>query len=93
MGIITNFATFISPFFISSIVTDEVELKKVAFGFPFPFVVQDLSGYSPPFPYKMDLSSPWENPTYINFLSLLASLFIINAAFYFLYKWKKGVRG
>jgi len=67
MSIITNLVMFISPFFTYSIVTNEIELKKVAFGLSFPFVVQDLSGYSSPFPYKMDLSSPLENPTYINF--------------------------
>ena len=74
-----------SPFFSKSSVSNYDDLKNAAFGFPFAFVNQDLSSFDPPFPYVMSISSPWENPTSINLLSLIASLLVVNGPIYFIY--------
>jgi hypothetical protein len=82
---IASLFVLLSPFFSKSVVNDYDDLKSAAFGFPFPFVNQDLSSYDPPFPYVMSFSSPWENPVSINLLSLIASLLVINAPICFIY--------
>ncbi|ETI70507.1 hypothetical protein BAVI_02124 [Neobacillus vireti LMG 21834] len=83
--LIANFLVLLSPFFSKSSVSNYDDLKNAAFGFPYPFVNQDLSSYDPPFPYVMSISSPWENPTSINPLSLIATLLVINVSIYFMY--------
>lgn len=71
------FIVLLSPILTTETVNNADDLKTVRFGFPIPFVTQDLSGYDPPFPYKMSLSSPWENPTSIDFIFLFASFLIV----------------
>ncbi|CAH2717474.1 hypothetical protein BACCIP111895_04688 [Neobacillus rhizosphaerae] len=83
--LIANLLVLLSPFFSKSSVSNYDDLKNAAFGFPFPFVNQDLSSYDPPFPYVMSISSSWENPMSINLLSLIASLFVVNVPIYFIY--------
>lgn len=80
-----NLLILMSPLLTESPVSNYDDLKHTAFGFPFPFLLQDLSSYSPPFPYDMSLSSPWENPTSINWLTLIYSLLVVNVPIYFIY--------
>lgn len=83
--LIANLLVLLSPFFGKISVSNYEDLKNAAFGFPFPFVKQDLSSFDPPFPHVMSISSPWENPLSINLLSLIASLFVVNVPIYFTY--------
>ena len=69
-------------------------LKTVSFGWPIPFVKQNLSAVDRPFPYMAYISSPWENPTNILWLQfiILILLFTLTVAIpIFLYrKYKTG---
>ncbi|OCA84088.1 hypothetical protein A8F94_15285 [Bacillus sp. FJAT-27225] len=80
-----NFIVFVSPFFTKVTVGSDTDLNHMPFGFPFPFLVQDLSSFDPPLHYDMSMSSPWEHPTSINLLSLIASLFVVNVSIYCIY--------
>jgi len=42
----------IATLYIPQIVHNEVEIKVVKSGFPFPFLTSDCSQYDPPFPWK-----------------------------------------
>ena len=77
VSVLMCFIVLLSPTITSETVNDADDLKKVTFGFPIPFVTQDLSAYDPPFPYEISLSSPWENPTSVNFIFLFASFLIV----------------
>jgi hypothetical protein len=87
--IIANLIVFISPIFTFWTVNNENELESVKFGFPFPFIIQDQSRLGPPLPYKMYKQSPIDNPTTINWLSLLASLLVINLVLYLFFRVRK----
>lgn len=76
--IIVNIFVIISPLLTFSTVKSKSDLEDTTFGFPFPFIIQDQSFYDPPYPYEMRFQSPLENPTSINWLSLLASLLVVN---------------
>lgn len=56
------------------------DLKHLNFGFPLPFVLQDQSGYGPPYRTKAGFSSPWECPTHLNQLAFLADTAIFSIA-------------
>lgn len=71
-----------SPFFTQDTVTNYNELKNVSFGFPFPFLVQDQSGYTPPYPSERSFLSPQENPTSIKIGGLIASFLTVNGLIY-----------
>jgi hypothetical protein len=87
--IVANLIVIISPIFTFWTVNNENDLESVKFGFPFPFVIQDQSLLGPPLPYKMQLQSPIDNPTNINWLSLLGSLLVINLVLYFFFLIRK----
>jgi hypothetical protein len=58
------------------VVTTRHEQASVAFGEPMPWLVQDQTVYDPPVPDTVGVSSPWENPTSVEALPLLADLAI-----------------
>lgn len=63
---------------------ERAENTRVEFGYPFNFVTQEqytgAIGYSegPSFPYPLTVLSPWENPTQIRWIPLLANLVIVS---------------
>ena len=57
-------------------VTAQRELRHVALGLPFDWVTQDQA-LDPPLPYRTGFLSPWENPTTIGWLPLLANLLVV----------------
>jgi hypothetical protein len=52
----------------------------VAFGIPWPWIHQDLSGWGTPFPQQMAPDSPWENPTSLSLWAFLADVAVIVGA-------------
>ncbi|GEN52335.1 hypothetical protein [Halobacillus faecis] len=77
-----NIFVLISPFFSTETVSNDQELENVTLGFPFEFVIQDQTYFTPPYPYETGLATPLEHPTTFNPLLLLASLFIANGLVY-----------
>ncbi|CAN5412980.1 hypothetical protein BH09ACT12_BH09ACT12_15170 [soil metagenome] len=53
-------------------------LGHVEFGMPLNWVTQNQS-LDPPLPYSASLSSPWENPTSVQFLPLAIDLVLVAA--------------
>ena len=52
------------------------ELDRVAFGLPLSWVTQQQTS-EPPLPYTAGFSSPWENPTTIEWLPLALNLLVV----------------
>ena len=84
-----NLFVFVSPFFSWETAMDKEDLETIALGFPFGFIHQDQTRYDPPYPFEMTLQAPWENPTSINWLLLLASLLIVNGLVYLFFLWRR----
>ena len=74
---LVNVFILATPFFTTGRVINEKSLTEMSFGFPFSFIVQDQSGYSPSFPHNMTMASLWENPIFIDITSLFASLLTV----------------
>jgi hypothetical protein len=64
----------LASLFLPTIVQHESDLLWVGLGFPFRFVVQDQSRYTPPLPWQTRFYSPWENPTLLMWPQLLLNL-------------------
>ncbi len=67
-----------SVFWTSVRVENKVDLENVRLGFPFAFMIQDQTRYDPPFPYRVSFYSPWENPTSVDGVALLASIALMS---------------
>lgn len=67
----------ITPFFTYVEVQNDEELRNMEFGFPISYVKQDLSSFSPPFPWSFSINSPWEHPTKILFINLSVSIILV----------------
>lgn len=66
-----------SSVFIFQEVHNKKELSKVELGLPLKFLEQNQSHYDPPFPIKVRLYSPWENPTNISWIRFSFSVVIV----------------
>lgn len=85
-----NTLIIVSPLFTSVTVGNKGDLEHAAFGWPFPFVMQDLSMYDPPYPYNMTFATPWETPTSIHPFFFIASFVVVNAFIFVVMKiWLK----
>lgn len=71
------FAVLVTPFVFPATILKSDGAEKIGFGYPFPYIIQKLSvplkaeyiQYS-----KINIMSPWENPTTIILGNLLLSL-------------------
>jgi len=66
--------TLVAVFFEHVTVKRQEDLGRVTFGFPLDWLVQDQSTRSPPFPWEASVASPWEHPTHVAFVPLVADL-------------------
>lgn len=64
---------------IPQTVYNKDDMKEMKFGYPLPFVTQDMTQRDPPFPWKYGFGSPWENPFEVHWLRFIVS-FLINLA-------------
>ncbi len=74
--LLTGFLSFVIVAVMLSIpktVHSKADMKAMKFGYPIPFVTQNLTRYDPPFPWKYSFSSPWENPSNISWPNFLLS--------------------
>lgn len=53
------------------------DLLQVSLGLPLGFVLQNQSGYAPPFPWQTRFYSPWENPTRILWPQFLLDVVLV----------------
>jgi len=82
---LANVLVILSPLFTKSLVNDYEDLKHAAFGLPFPYIEQDLTGNDPPFPIELSMYSPWEYPISVNLIAFLGSLAVVNVTIYIVY--------
>jgi hypothetical protein len=62
-------------------VVSREQLRELHFGWPVPFVAQDLTRFDPPLPYRMSMClSPWECPARLRVWPALASFGLAFAA-------------
>lgn len=80
---ISVFLTFSTAYF-PVMVESKSEMHSMQFGFPIPFVRQDLSALDPPLPRKISIGSMWEHPTKINIVNLTSSFSIFFLSFFFI---------
>ncbi|WP_407268481.1 hypothetical protein [Radiobacillus sp. PE A8.2] len=83
---ISNLLWLISPLFFHTRVENFEDLENAGFGFPFPFLKQNLSYYNPPFPHEMSLTSPLESPVSIHIGYFLASVLVVNSIVFLILK-------
>lgn len=83
MAIFSLFVLF-TTLFIPVTVKNQIEMNRVWFGYPIPFVNQNLNYNPPDFPRNYGLSSVWENPTKIVWTNLIASYLLVFLATSFL---------
>ena len=55
------------------------DLASVDLGLPFPWLHQDQRALDPPLPTDLGPASPWENPTDVAFVTLLADVALVVA--------------
>jgi hypothetical protein len=67
----------------SSTIGSRQQLVAVHLGRPFPWLMQDQSRFSPPFPLATGLDSPWESPVHVQGWPLLADLLVLWAPLLF----------
>lgn len=71
----------VASLFIPQKVTSYEQMRSVKLGYPFGFLIQDFSRYTPlEFPQKFRVGSPWEDPArvdWFNFVFSYASVFLI----------------
>lgn len=69
--------TLAIPMFEEVTVYDQVELSKVACGFPLPFVLVDESNFDPPLPYDIQCSlGGWEKAASFGWIPFIADALI-----------------
>ena len=73
--LISIFLTFRTAYFPVKVET-KAEMYSMKFGYPIPFVRQDLSGLDPPLPREVSIGSMWEHPTQINTINFIFSICI-----------------
>jgi hypothetical protein len=61
-------------------VHDRQDLGAVAFGTPWPWLLQDQIALGPPFPHQATFLSPLENPTTVAWWALCADLLVVMVA-------------
>lgn len=63
--------------FIPVNISSHSELLEVKLGLPFKFLIQDQSHLDPPLPWRVNFSSPLENPTQILWPQFFLSVIVI----------------
>ena len=75
IGVCTPVIVFITAILPSEVLVRD-QLSAVQFGWPFPYMVQNLSRYDPPsYPYSATFGSPWEDPFKILGANLFFTMF------------------
>ncbi len=64
----------------SDVVKTRADQRSIDLGRPFVWLHQDQSGYDPPLPTHLGLSSPWENPTSLSGPGLLLNVLLVFAS-------------
>jgi hypothetical protein len=65
---------------IPSTIQQREELTRVSFGYPLSFIAQNRDSRDyPSFPVNVSISSPWEYPTQIQWISFVVDLLIVGA--------------
>ncbi len=62
---------------IPKTVYDKTDMEAVKLGYPISFITQNFARFDPPFPWKYNFGSPWEDPFKISWFSFLLSYLII----------------
>jgi len=82
----------VSSVLIPVTITERAEFTRVKFGYPLKFIIQDqftgALGHpeGPSLPYPLTVLSPWENPTQIRWIPLLANLVIVCSCVILVYR-------
>lgn len=62
---------------IPKTVYNKSDMQAVQLGYPISFVMQDFTRLDPPFPWKYNFGSPWEDPFKILWFNFLLSYLIV----------------
>lgn len=64
----------------TDVVKTRADQRSIDLGRPFVWFHQDQTGYDPPLPTHLGLSSPWENPTEVSLAGMLLDVLVVFAA-------------
>ena len=75
-SVVLGIVAIIGTLFIPQTISTKAEQAHVYLGFPVAYVIQNQTRYDPPYPWRTQFRSIWEDPTEIIWVNLLLETII-----------------